>query len=259
MLLAVAAGSASAVESIDFRVVGKLPHGRSDFTQGLEIHGQALVQGTGRYGQSRLQAFDLASGALLRERRLPDNIFGEGITVLGDRVIQLSWRSGRVFVYRFEDFEPIEEFRLTGEAWGFANDGERLVYSDGSNTLRFISPGDWQVTGEIEVRRNGKPVSKLNELEWTPEGILANVWGRDIILRIDPDSGAVTGEIDLSGLLPRSERRYGTDVLNGIARDPADGSLLVTGKNWPWLYRLQLLDTESAPAAQHWETIDKNQ
>ena len=259
LLLVLAAGIAHAVEPLEFRVVGKIPHSRSDFTQGLEIHGSQLIQGTGGYGYSRLQAFDLESGELLRERRLPRNLFGEGITVIGDRVIQLTWRSGRALVYRLEDFEPIEEFSLSGQGWGLANDGERLVYSDGSDTLRFLTPERWQLIGELRVRRNGQPVRHLNELEWTPEGILANVWRRDVILRIDPVSGEVTGEIDLSGLLPRGERRPNTDVLNGIARDPADGSLLVTGKNWPWTYRIELPDAGAPSRPGNWEVIDKNQ
>lgn len=259
LLLAFAASVAAAVEPLDFRVVARIPHSRSDFTQGLEIRDRVLFQGTGRYGDSRLQAFDLDSGVLLREHSLPGHIFGEGITVLDDRVIQLSWRSRRAFVYRVEDFETIEEFRLPGEGWGLANDGENLVYSDGSDTLRFISPVDWGVIRELRVRRNGKPVRYLNELEWTPRGILANVFRRDVIVRIDPGSGEVTGELDLSGLLPRSERRPGTNVLNGIARDPSDGSLLVTGKNWPWIYRIELREDHAPPEARHWETGDKTQ
>jgi glutamine cyclotransferase len=261
LLLFCAAIEAEAVENLDFEVMGQLPHSRQDFTQGLEIHAGRLYQSTGGYGRSRIQVFDLKTGDLLRERRLPPQVFGEGLTVQEGRVIQLTWRAGRALIYRIEDFEPIGEFPLPGEGWGLASDGERLVYSDGSATLRFLSPADGHVTGEITVRRNGIPVKHLNELEWTPRGILANVWRREVIVCIDPETGEVTGEIDLTGLLPASERRAGTDVLNGIALDRADGSLWVTGKNWPWLYRLRLKEVaaEAGERAGNWEAAGKNQ
>ncbi len=246
-LLACATLATQASEPLDFRVTDQLRHDRADFTQGLEIHNGVLYQGTGKYGASRLQAFDLESGKLIREHRLPDQYFGEGITILGNRLIQLTWHSGLAFVYDLDSFELLEEFPIPGQGWGLANDGKRLIYSDGSDTLRFIEPGSWQITGELKVRRKGNPLWYLNELEWTPEGIFANVFRRNVIVRIDPESGEVTGEIDLTGLLPVSERKPGTDVLNGIARDPGDGSLWVTGKYWPWLYKLELLPSQTAP------------
>jgi glutamine cyclotransferase len=231
---------AAGVENLDFEIVGKLPHSRKDFTQGLEIRDGILYQGTGLRGRSRLQGFDLKSGRLLRERALPRRYFGEGITVLGDRIVQLTWRSRKAFVYRRSDFQPIGEFTIPGEGWGLTNNGERLIYSDGSHILRFIDPETWEPAGSLAVHRNGTPLQHLNELEWTPDGLWANVWRRDLIVRIDTASGAVTGEINLRGLLPRAQILPGTDVLNGIAYDPADNTLWVTGKNWPWLYQLSL-------------------
>lgn len=245
LLLACGVQAALAVETLEYRVIGKLPHSRSDFTQGLEIHDGRLLQGTGHYGRSRLQVFDLESGKLLRERRLPEHLFGEGITAIGDQLVQLTWRNGIGLVYRLDDFEPVETFPLAGEGWGLANDGKRLVYSDGSATLRFITPGKWEVSGELQVHCNGTPVIHLNELEWTPEGILANVWRTELLVLIDPDSGQVMAELDLAGLLPLEEREWGTDVLNGVAR-AEDGSLWVTGKNWPWLYHLELTGRSAA-------------
>lgn len=256
LLMTVGVQAAVAADTLHYRVAGKLPHSRSDFTQGLEIREGRLFQGTGHYGSSRLQVFDLESGKLLRERRLPDHLFGEGITVIGEQVVQLTWRNGIGLVYRLEDLEPVASFSLAGEGWGLANDGERLVYSDGSATLRFIDPGTWAVSGDLLVRCNGTPVPYLNELEWTPAGILANVWRTDLLVLIDPDSGEVTGELDLSGLLPMEEREWGTDVLNGIARD-ADGSLWVTGKNWPWLYRLELLENPAPDPGKLGDTSQK--
>ena len=238
--------SAFALESLQWELLGKLPHSRSDFVQGLEIRDGKLYQGTGLRGQSRLQVFDLASGELLRERALPREYFGEGVTVLGSRVIQLTWRGRKAF--RRADFQLMDQFALPGEGWGLTNDGARLIYSDGSDRLRFISPGDWQITGELAVTRKGKPLHYLNELEWTPQGLFANVWRQDRIVRIDPGDGRVTGEIDLKGLLPRQERRRSTDVLNGIAYDAADGSFWVTGKNWPWLYQIRILEPSGGDA-----------
>ena len=221
-------------------VVARLPHSRQDFTQGLEIHDGKLYQSTGLYGASRLQVFELATGKRLLQRHLPPRLFGEGLTVLGGRIIQLTWRAGIGRVYRLEDLELIAEFPLPGEGWGLANNGEQLIYSDGSHRLRFLSPEDWSVQHSLEVTRGGQPLRGLNELEWTPDAILANVWGADWIAMIDERTGAVRARIDLSGLLPAAERAPRTDVLNGIARDPATGALWVTGKNWPWLYQIEL-------------------
>ena len=246
VLLLFASAGAGAVEALCWEQLGRLPHSRSDFVQGLEIRGGKLYQGTGIRGRSRLQVFDLHTGELLRERALPARYFGEGITVLGSRVIQLTWQAREALVFRRADLEPMGSFPLPGQGWGLTNDGRQLIYSDGSHILRFVSPGDWKVTGTLSVLREGTPVEYLNELEWTDTGLFANVWRRDIILRIDTSSGAVTGELDLEGLLPRADRRPGTDVLNGIAHNPADGTFWVTGKNWPWLYQIRLCPSESA-------------
>jgi len=236
VFLAAASPAAPVYEAV---VTKRLPHGRGDFTQGLEIRDGRIYQGTGRYGQSRLQVFDLESGELLRQRALPDHLFGEGITVLGDRIFQLTWRERLGIVYRRADLEPLAEFPIEGEGWGLTNDTERLIYSDGSHRLYFLSPASWRIERSLPVVFRGEPVSNLNELEWTPEHIFANVWGSDWIVMIDEDDGEVVGRIDLRGLLPRKERRTLTGVLNGIAKDPDTGKLWVTGKNWPWIYQIE--------------------
>ncbi|MEP5765431.1 MAG: glutaminyl-peptide cyclotransferase [Halieaceae bacterium] len=232
--------AADPVEQFTYRLIGKIPQSRQDFVQGLEIRDGKLYKSTGQYGKSRLQVFDLASGKLMQVRRLPRKLFGEGITVLGEQVIQLSWRSGRAMVYQREDLSLQTEFSIPGEGWGLTNDGKRLIYSDGSALLHFVSPGDWRQIDSLQVQYEGSPVPYLNELEWTEDFLLANVWGKDLIYMIDLGSGAVIGELDLAGLLPRSERRADTGVLNGIARDPDTGKLWVTGKNWPWIYQIEL-------------------
>ena len=228
------------VETIEYLIVGKQPHSRTDFVQGLEIRDGKLYQGTGMVGRSGIQVFDLETGEPVQQQTLPPPFFGEGITVLGDRVIQLTWTQQKAFVYDRNTLKRLGSFSLPGQGWGLTNDGERLIYSDGSSVLRFISPTDWSVNGSITVYENGMPVFKLNELEWTPWGLLANVWREDRIILIDLESGEVTGEINLRGLLPPSEWEPGTDVLNGVAYNPADNTLWVTGKNWPWMYQLRL-------------------
>jgi glutamine cyclotransferase len=234
------ASLAHAVPEFEARVIKKIPHSREDYVQGLEIHQDRLYQGTGRYGHSKLQVFELETGALLKQQALPGKLFGEGITLFEDRIIQLTWREHRALVYRLANLELIEEFPLPGEGWGLTNDGRQLIYSDGSDQLHFISTRDWQVVRSLSVQLRGRPVHYLNELEWTPDYLLANVYGRDWILMIDLDNGEVIGRIDLTGLLPRQERSHGTGVLNGIARDPATDALWVTGKNWPWIYQIEL-------------------
>ena len=243
---------AAAVEQIAWELLGKLPHSRSDFVQGLEIRDGKIYQGTGIRRRSRLQVFDLQTGKLLQQQSLPNRYFGEGITVLGSRVIQLTWRARKGLVFRRADLRLMDEFPLPGEGWGLTNDGRRLIYSDGSHLLRFLSPGDWKIIDSLPVTRNGAPLPSLNELEWTPQGLFANIWGKDTIVRIEPESGSVTGEIDLTGILPRGERRRDTDVLNGIAYNAADGTFWITGKNWPWLYQIRL-------AASDWEPTVKKQ
>jgi glutamine cyclotransferase len=240
LTLLLSASLAQAVPEFEVRVVKKIPHSREDYVQGLAIYQDRLYQGTGLYKQSKLQVFELETGALLRQQALPGKLFGEGITLFQDRIIQLTWREHQALVYRLADLELIEQVPLPGEGWGLTNDGKQLIYSDGSDQLHFISAPDWKIVRSLPVQLQGRPVRYLNELEWTPDYLLANVYGKDWILMIELDSGKVIGRIDLTGLLPRRERRSGTGVLNGIARDPATGALWVTGKNWPWIYQIEL-------------------
>ena len=233
---------ADSVVEYGARVQKKMPHSRSDFTQGLEIRDGLLYQSTGRYGESRLQVFDLASGKLLQEKRLSPYYFAEGMTVLDERILQLTWKEGTALAWRRSDLAPLAQFPIKGEGWGLTNDGKQLIYSDGSDKLYFISPNDWTVTRTLRVTMKGRPQSYLNELEWTPDYLLANVWGSNRILMIDLETGQVSGRIDLRGLLPQDEIDASTDVLNGIALDPDSGDLWVTGKNWPWLYQIELFE-----------------
>ncbi|TGD76028.1 glutaminyl-peptide cyclotransferase [Mangrovimicrobium sediminis] len=242
-LLATAALSAPAlaIEQYGYRVIDKKPQDRSLFIQGLEIRDGKLYVGSGNYGQSVLQRIDFASMEPEVTRHLNPRLFGEGVTVFGDFIYQLTWRERMLLVFKRDDLSPVEWHPLAGEGWGMTNDGTRLIYSDGSDRLYFLSPGTRGVTGSIRVTENGKPVTRLNELEWVDGEVWANIWQSDRIVIINPETGEVRASIDLRGLLPVMERKAGTDVLNGIAVDPATGDIWVTGKRWPWLYHIELV------------------
>ena len=233
-------------QQYSYKVLESKPQSRQNFVQGLEIVGEYLYVGTGHYGQSRLLRYRLADGELERGQQLNPTLFGEGITVLDGKVYQLTWQNRMALVYREEDLKPLEWFAITGEGWGLTNDGEQLIYSDGSHLLYFLDAKTRQVTRRLAVTENGLPLIRLNELEWIDGSIWANVWGTDRIVIIDGDSGEVTGSINLTGLLPLEQRIPGTDVLNGIARNPANGDIWVTGKRWPYLYRIELVPIESS-------------
>lgn len=229
----------------DYRVVKTYPHDTGVFTQGLFFHDGALYETAGRYGESRLLKVDPETGAALRKFSFEDTIFAEGAVLWEDDIIVLSWRSGKGFVFDQETFEREQTFTYPGEGWGVTHDGERLIMSDGTPALRFLDPETLEETGRLTVTFRGRPLNNINELEWIEGEIFANVWQSDAIVRIDPASGAVTGVVDMRGLLDADARRNGADVLNGIAYDPDTERLFVTGKYWPNLYEIEL--TPKAP------------
>lgn len=224
-----------AVERLAVGVLAERPHDPRSFTQGLLFHDGLLYESVGQYRESALLAVDPASGAALRRVDLEPGLFGEGLALVGDRLVQLTWREGRALVYRRADFAKLAELRYSGEGWGLTFDGRRLIQSDGSATLRWRDPVSFAVTGALRVTVDGQPRDNLNELEWAEGAIYANVWMSDEIVRIDPASGRVTAVIDASGLLTPAERGA-ADVLNGIAYDPARRVFYLTGKHWPKLF-----------------------
>lgn len=236
----------AAVEQYGYRVLDRKPQDRRLFVQGLEIHAGKLYVSTGNYGQSALLRYDFDSMRAEASQRLNPRLFGEGLTLLGEHVYQLTWREKMLLVFSRDPLEPLGWIPIAGQGWGLTNDGTQLIYSDGSDRLFYVDPEKRQVTRTLRVTENGKPVDRINELEWIDGEIWANIWQRDRIVIINPDNGEIRASIDLGGLLPAAERRPGTDVLNGIARDPADGALWVTGKRWPWLYRIELVPQENA-------------
>ncbi|MBN1237014.1 MAG: glutaminyl-peptide cyclotransferase [Gammaproteobacteria bacterium] len=221
----------------DVEIVASFPHDPAAFTQGLVFHDGALYEGTGLYGSSSLREVDVATGEVERQVTLPGRYFGEGIAVLGDRLYQLTWQKQTGFVYEVDSFEQVGSFSYSGEGWGLTHDGEHLIMSDGSESLRFLDPDSFDVVRTIRVRDEGRPVVRLNELEYIDGEIWANVWYDDRIARISPDSGEVVGWIDATAVYPSASRRR-DHVLNGIAYDAASGRVFITGKNWPKLYEI---------------------
>lgn len=223
-----------------YRVVESFPHDPEAFTQGLVHRDGRLFEGTGLNGRSSLREVRLDDGVVLRSRRLPSTLFGEGITVLGERVFQLTWRAGSALVYERDSFRRVARFHYPGEGWGLTDDGERLIMSNGTAVLRFLSAETLEETGTVTVHDAGRPVSRLNELEYVSGLVLANVWRSDRIAVIDPASGRVVAWVDLAGLLAHAGSPRNVDVLNGIAYDAAGDRLLVTGKLWPRLFHVRL-------------------
>jgi glutamine cyclotransferase len=223
------------------QVLATIPHDRGAFTEGLELDGGVLYESTGERGASSVRTVDPATGAVRTKADLPGSLFGEGITVVGSTLWQLTYQDG-VAIQR--DSHTLAEQRRVGypgEGWGLCHDPTgRLVMSDGTDKLTFRDPTTFAQVGEVRVSSNGDPVTYLNELECANGSVYANIWQSDTVVRIDPASGKVTADIDLSGLLSADERQ-GVDVLNGIAAVPDTDEFLVTGKYWPKMYRVKFV------------------
>ena len=222
-----------------FRVVKVYPHDKSAFTQGLEYRDGFLYEGTGQVGRSALRKVRLDTGQVVQSFDLPQ-FFGEGITVVGKQIIQLTWQSQTGFVYDKENFRVLKSFNYPGEGWGVTNDGKQIYMSDGTSQIRVWEPVSLKEIRRINVTDRGKPVTLINELEFVRGEIWANVWQTDRIARISPSDGRVLGWIDLSGMLPQAERSGPDAVLNGIAYDSAGDRNFVTGKLWPKLFEIRI-------------------
>lgn len=223
-----------------YEVVHVYPHDTQAFTQGLIFLDGKLLESTGQEGRSTLRAVDLDSGQVVKKVDVPSQYFAEGMTVLNGKVYQLTWQHEVGFVYDYQTFQKIGEFNYQGEGWGLTNDGHSLILSDGSNRIRFLDPGSFKVTKTIAVTDNGKPVNRLNELEFIQGEIYSNIWHDQRIVTINPESGAVTSWIDFSGLLRPGEAPDSEAVLNGIAVDQTTGRIFVTGKLWPKLFEIRV-------------------
>jgi len=236
-----APGRASMAPVYDYHVVRSYPHDRHAFTQGLLYLDGELYESTGLNGASSVRRVELASGRALQRHDLDGKYFGEGLAAWGPNLILLTLRSNLGFVYDRASLRPRQTFGYAGEGWGLTHDGTRLIMSDGTPVLRFLNPWTLQDAGRLPVRDGRAEVAGLNELEYVQGEIFANVWPTDRIARIAPETGLVTGWIDLTGLLPAAERRVSGSVLNGIAYDAQGDRLFVTGKRWPRLFEIRLI------------------
>ena len=233
------------IPAYTYEVVATYPHDPQAFTQGLIFVDGTLYEGTGRYAQSTLRKVDLTTGEILQIHHLPSNLFGEGITLFENKIIQLTWKAGQGFVYDAQTFELIREFYYPTEGWGITHDSQRLIMSDGTATLYFWDSETFEEIGRITVFDETGPVTLLNELEYIDGQIFANIWKTDRIAKIDPQTGQVTGWIVFTGLLSPEElvtpadMQNGIAVLNGIAYDEMNDRLFVTGKLWPKLFEVK--------------------
>jgi glutamine cyclotransferase len=224
-----------------YEVVNTFPHDPNAFTQGLVFDEGDLFEGTGLEGQSSLRRVDLKTGRVLQEHRLDDEVFGEGIAVLGDEIFQLTYTEELAFVYDRRTFKLKRTHQYKSQGWGLTHDGKLLIMSNGSDKLVFRDPASFEVVREVAVRDAGVPVVDLNELEYIEGEVYANVYQTDRIVRIAPRTGRVVHWVNLEGLLAPRDRTGQEDVLNGIAYDRKDRRLFVTGKNWPKLFEIKVV------------------
>lgn len=228
-----------------YKVIQEYPHDSGAFTQGLIYENGHLYEGTGIEGQSGLRKVTIETGEVVQKKDLDDQYFGEGITLYEDLIYQLTWQSNIGFVYEKDTFEKVSTFSYETEGWGITHDGQFLIMSDGTSTIHFLDPETMDVVRTITVLEKNTEVENLNELEYINGRIYANIWLTDYIVKINPITGVVTGRIDLRGILDDAERNEDTNVLNGIAYDSENDRLFVTGKFWPKLFEIELMETET--------------
>jgi len=238
----------AAVPVYSYELVKTYPHDTQAFTEGLFYLNGFLYESTGLERQSSIRKEKLETGEVLQKVDIPPQYFGEGIVNWKNRLISLTWKSELGFVYDLNTLKVQRHFAYKGEGWALTQDGKRLIMSDGTPELRFLDPETLKETGRVTVTYDGKPVPQVNELEWVKGKIYANVWHTDMLIIVDPTRGDVTGVVDLTGLIPASQRPSGPDsVLNGIAYDAVHDRLFVTGKNWPKLFEIRVLPAGQLP------------
>lgn len=230
-----------------YDIVNTYKHDSRAFTQGLVFLNGVLYESTGREGQSTLRKVELETGKVLQKYDLPHDIFAEGISILGDKIYQISWKNSTAWSYNLEDFKLLKEYSYPGDGWGLTNDGKFLIMTDGTHVIRFIDPENFQTDHTVPVfQEDGKPLYQINELEYVKGEIWGNVWHSENIgkpnhiARIDPKTGKLLGWIDLGGISPDDVNAGDENTLNGIAYDAAADRIFVTGKNWKKLFEIKL-------------------
>jgi glutaminyl-peptide cyclotransferase len=228
----------------EHRVIDIYPHDKHSQTEGFELHNGFIYEGTGpcKDGPSSLRKIDLETGKVLKYISLPSPIFGEGITIFGDRIIQLTYTTKRGYVYELETFKKIREFRYETEGWGLTHDEKNLIMSDGTSTLQFLDPETFEVVKRIQVHDKNGEIRAVNELEYIKGYIYANIFLTSEIKKIDPETGAVVDSFSLRSILKDHHKFEFDDPANGIAYDAENDTMLVTGKYWPYIYRIRLSD-----------------
>ncbi len=223
-----------------YTVVNTYPHDATAWTEGLLFDDGALYESTGENGRSFVRKVDLKTGKILQQLSLPDQYYGEGIVIFGDKLYQLTYQTHIGFVYDKQTFALLQNFTYPTEGWGFTQDGTHLIMSDGSARLTYRDPATLQIVGHVDVSDSQGPITQLNELEYIQGKIYANIWMTNQIVIIDPLTGKVTAYIDLAGLLPPADQAP-NQWLNGIAYLPQENRLFVTGKHWPKLFEIRLV------------------
>ncbi len=227
-----------------YKIVNIYPHDIQAYTQGLEFYHDTLYESTGLHGISSLRKVDFKTGKVLKKIDLPQKYFGEGITILNDKIYMLTWQAGKGFVYDVHSFEKLESFNFdkSVEGWGLTNDGKNLYKSDGTEKIWLLDPETLKEESYIQTVTNHGITTKLNELEWVEGKIYANTYLKDGVVIIDPQTGAIEGLIDFRGLRKKVTQHPKLDVLNGIAYDPKTKKLYVTGKNWDKLFEVKIVE-----------------
>lgn len=228
----------SKLEKLDFKILNSYQHDPEAFTQGLEIYKGYLYEGTGLYNKSSLRKIDFKNNKILKKINLNPKYFGEGITILNDKIYQLSWKENTAFVYDL-NFNLINKFYYQGQGWGLTNNGQYLIMSNGSFNIQFRNPKDFSLVRKITVQTTNQKITEINELEYHNGFIYANIWHSDLIIKINAKNGLVKSYLDLTGIL-KTDYKGEIDVLNGIAYHPQNNSFLITGKFWPKLYQIKI-------------------
>ena len=234
------AGCSAHVKQYKVEIIKEYPHDTGAYTQGLFFDGGRFYESTGQFGESSFREVELATGKVLSKMNFQQKYFGEGSVMLNGNLYILTWLNKVAFVYDAKTLEYKQTYSYPREGWGLTTDGKSLIASDGSSRLYFLTP-ELKQERYVDVKMDGRPVRNLNELEYIDGKVWANVYMTDLIVIINPADGTVEASIDCTGLLPRKLREPRTDVLNGIAQDPATGKIYLTGKYWPRLYEIKLI------------------
>jgi glutamine cyclotransferase len=233
----------AAPSTISYSIIAQHPHDTSAYTQGLELHEGKMYEATGDYEGSSLRITDYKTGKVEKKHMMGSSeIFGEGITILDNKIYQLTWQSHIVYVYNILDItKPIKTFNWPYEGWGITSNGKDLIVSDGSSNIYFVNPEDFRVRTTISVQTNEGPLNSINELEFVDGFLYANIYTTNTIVKIDPESGHVVGRMEFDNLLQQSDYVPGrTDYFNGIAYDSVGKTMFITGKRWPKLFEIKL-------------------